>query len=127
MDDDRRLPLDGQVGFALPAAINAISRAYRPLLPGMGTAYPQYLTLMALWDHGPGTVSEIAARRDHHSCNMIRASNYTHRLLRYRARVACTTGLNPASLRRRAAISTTSSTVCAHQPLTTAQQNEEAS
>ena len=37
-------------------------RAYRPLLARLGITYPQYLTLMALWEHGQLTVTEIADR-----------------------------------------------------------------
>ena len=61
---DARLRLDDQLCFALYAATNAITRAYRPLLRELGLTYPQYLTLMALWQHGTGTVSEIAQRLD---------------------------------------------------------------
>jgi DNA-binding MarR family transcriptional regulator len=61
---DARLRLDDQLCFALYAATNAITRAYRPLLRELGITYPQYLTLMALWQNGPGTVSEIAQRLD---------------------------------------------------------------
>jgi DNA-binding MarR family transcriptional regulator len=57
---DTRLRLDDQLCFALYAATNAITRAYRPLLGELGITYPQYLTLMALWQHGTGTVSELA-------------------------------------------------------------------
>lgn len=61
---DARLRLDDQLCFALYAATNAITRAYRPLLRELGLTYPQYLTLMALWQHGTGAVSEIAQRLD---------------------------------------------------------------
>ncbi len=59
-----RLRLDDQLCFALYAATNAITRAYRPLLCELGITYPQYLTLMALWQHNTGTVSELARRLD---------------------------------------------------------------
>ena len=59
-----RLRLDDQLCFALYAATNAITRAYRPLLRELGVTYPQYLTLMALWQHNTGTVSELAQRLD---------------------------------------------------------------
>ena len=61
---DTRLRLDDQLCFALYAATNAITRAYRPLLRELNITYPQYLTLMALWQHGSGTVSELAERLD---------------------------------------------------------------
>jgi DNA-binding MarR family transcriptional regulator len=61
---EARLRLDDQLCFALYAATNAITRAYRPLLRELGITYPQYLTLMALWQHGTGTVGELAQRLD---------------------------------------------------------------
>jgi len=61
---DARLRLEDQLCFALYAATNAITRAYRPLLREPGITYPQYLTLMALWQHSTGTVSELAQRLD---------------------------------------------------------------
>lgn len=61
---DGRLRLEDQLCFALYAATNAIIRAYRPLLRELGITYPQYLTLMALWQHRSGTVSELAQRLD---------------------------------------------------------------
>ncbi len=61
---EARLRLDDQLCFALYVATNAITRAYRPLLRELGITYPQYLTLMALWQHGTGTVGELAQRLD---------------------------------------------------------------
>ncbi|MEO8888650.1 MAG: MarR family transcriptional regulator [Jatrophihabitantaceae bacterium] len=61
---DARLRLEDQLCFALYAATNAITRAYRPLLRELGITYPQYLTLMALWQHRAGTVGELAQRLD---------------------------------------------------------------
>ena len=59
-----RLRLDEQLCFAIYAANNAITRAYRPLLRELGITYPQYLTLMTLWQHGTGTVSELGQHLD---------------------------------------------------------------
>jgi len=61
---DARLRLDDQLCFALYAATNAITRAYRPLLRELGLTYPQYLTLMVLWQYRTGTVSELAQHLD---------------------------------------------------------------
>jgi DNA-binding MarR family transcriptional regulator len=36
--------------FAMYSAINAITRAYRPLLEPLGLTYTQYITMMALWE-----------------------------------------------------------------------------
>ena len=54
--------LDDQLCFALYAATNAVTRAYRPLLDAIDLTYPQYLVMLALWQHGAGPVSEVAAR-----------------------------------------------------------------
>jgi DNA-binding MarR family transcriptional regulator len=59
-----RLRLDDQLCFALYAATNTVTRAYRPRLRELGLTYPQYLTLMALWQHGTGTGSKLAQRLD---------------------------------------------------------------
>ncbi len=56
--------LDDQLCFALYAATNAVVRTYRPLLRELGVTYPQYLTLMALWQHGSRTVGELAQHLD---------------------------------------------------------------
>ncbi len=62
--NDGRLRLDDQLCFALYAATNAIVRTYRPLLRGLGITYPQYLTLMVLWQHGSRSIGELAQRLD---------------------------------------------------------------
>jgi DNA-binding MarR family transcriptional regulator len=58
-----RLDLDAQLCFPLYAASRAVTRAYGPLLRDVGLTYPQYLTLLALWDDGePMTVGELGGR-----------------------------------------------------------------
>ncbi len=54
--------LDDQLCFALYAATNAITRAYRPVLGALGLTYPQYLVLMVLWRDGASTIQAIATR-----------------------------------------------------------------
>ena len=46
----RQLELDRQLCFALYAANRAVNRAYGPLLAETGLTYPQYVTMLALWD-----------------------------------------------------------------------------
>ena len=60
MSGDPRL--DDQLCFALYAATNAVVRAYRPLLARLGLTYPQYLTLMILWQDDDQSTSDIARR-----------------------------------------------------------------
>ena len=58
-----RLDLDAQLCFPLYAASRAVTRAYGPLLRDVGLTYPQYLTLLALWEDGePMTVGELGGR-----------------------------------------------------------------
>jgi MarR family transcriptional regulator, organic hydroperoxide resistance regulator len=44
------LELDRQLCFALYTASRAVVRAYGPLLDDAGLTYPQYVTLLALWE-----------------------------------------------------------------------------
>lgn len=57
-----RLRLDDQLCFALYAATNAVTRAYRPLLGALGITYPQYLVMLVLWQDGASPVRQIANR-----------------------------------------------------------------
>lgn len=52
--------LDDQLCFALYAATNAVTRAYRPHLKVLGLTYPQYLVLLVLWEHRVCRLGEIA-------------------------------------------------------------------
>lgn len=58
------LRLDDQLCFALYAATNAITRAYRKPLAGLGMTYPQYLAMLVLWEHGEQSVKSLAERLD---------------------------------------------------------------
>jgi DNA-binding MarR family transcriptional regulator len=56
------LALDGQLCFALYAASRAVIRAYGPLLEPLGVTYPQYLTLLALWEEDGISVKRLGER-----------------------------------------------------------------
>jgi DNA-binding MarR family transcriptional regulator len=45
--------------FALYSASGLMTRLYRPLLEPLGLTYPQYLAMLALWEHAPRTVGEV--------------------------------------------------------------------
>ena len=45
------LALEQQVCFALAATNRAVLAIYRPLLEPLGLTHPQYLVMLALWDH----------------------------------------------------------------------------
>ena len=62
MNDEKKLSLDKQLCFALYAATNAVTRAYRPLLAQLDLTYPQYLVMLVLWQDGHSTSREIAQR-----------------------------------------------------------------
>jgi MarR family transcriptional regulator, organic hydroperoxide resistance regulator len=62
------LALERQVCFALAITNRAVLAIYRPLLEPLGLTHPQYLVMLALWDHhradttAPAlSVKEIAA------------------------------------------------------------------
>jgi MarR family transcriptional regulator, organic hydroperoxide resistance regulator len=60
------LALEQQVCFALAVTNRAVLAVYRPLLEPLGLTHPQYLVMLALWDHvksdrEPLSVKEIAA------------------------------------------------------------------
>jgi MarR family transcriptional regulator, organic hydroperoxide resistance regulator len=56
------LRLNDQLCFALYAATNQVTRAYRPLLEAIGLTYPQYLVMLVLWESDDRPVHEIADR-----------------------------------------------------------------
>lgn len=63
------LALEHQVCFALATTNRAVLAVYRPLLEPLGLTHPQYLVMLALWDHRktaaadrfPLSVKQIAA------------------------------------------------------------------
>ena len=67
MDEQDRMAgagtgLDQLLCFALYSASNAFTRAYRPMLEGMGLTYPQYLVLVTLGEADDLTVGAIGDR-----------------------------------------------------------------
>ena len=52
--------LDQQLCFAVYATSLALTRRYQPLLGELGLTYPQYITLMALWEEDGISVSAQA-------------------------------------------------------------------
>src|SRR6476619_2675345 len=45
------LALERQVCYALTVTNRAVLAVYRPLLEPLGLTHPQYLVMLALWDH----------------------------------------------------------------------------
>ena len=68
-DDVDQLALEQQVCFALAVTNRAVLAVYRPLLEPLGLTHPQYLVMLALWDHqravgadrNPLSVKQIAS------------------------------------------------------------------
>ena len=65
--EDDRAPVSAQdttlstnLCFSLYAATNRLSRVYGAFLEPFGLTFPQTLALMALWEHAPRTVGDIA-------------------------------------------------------------------
>jgi DNA-binding MarR family transcriptional regulator len=55
------LALDRQLCFALAATSRSVIGLYRDLLDPLGLTHPQYLVMLALWEHDPRSVRAIAA------------------------------------------------------------------
>lgn len=53
------LALDRQVCFALAAASRTVIGLYRPVLEPLGLTHPQYLVMLALWEHSPVRVRDV--------------------------------------------------------------------
>lgn len=58
--DGDPLALEEQVCFALSVAARGVVAVYRPLLEPMGLTHPQYLVMLALWQHAPLSVRELS-------------------------------------------------------------------
>lgn len=56
------LALERQVCFALVVAARNVVALYRPLLEPMGLTHPQYLVMLALWQHAPLSVKELSGQ-----------------------------------------------------------------
>jgi MarR family transcriptional regulator, organic hydroperoxide resistance regulator len=59
---DALLLLDNQLCFALYSTSLAMTRVYKPLLDELGLTYPQYLAMLALWEHDGLMVSQLGER-----------------------------------------------------------------
>ncbi len=59
-DVQNPLALEEQVCFALSVAARTVVAVYRPLLEPMGLTHPQYLVMLALWQHEPVSGRELS-------------------------------------------------------------------
>ncbi|GAA1626577.1 MarR family transcriptional regulator [Nonomuraea maheshkhaliensis] len=53
--------LDDQICFSLATASRSVAALYRPLLEEAGLTQPQYMVMLALWEHSPITIKQISA------------------------------------------------------------------
>jgi DNA-binding MarR family transcriptional regulator len=60
VSDEDPLALEQQVCFALSVAARSVVAVYRPLLEPMGLTHPQYLVMLALWQHAPLSVRRLS-------------------------------------------------------------------
>ena len=56
------LLLDNQLCFTLYATSLTMTKVYRPLLAPLGLTYPQYIVMLALWEHGELSAGELGAK-----------------------------------------------------------------
>ncbi len=54
------LALDQQVCFAVVVAARNVVALYRPILEPLGLTHPQYLVMLALWQHAPLSVRQLS-------------------------------------------------------------------
>ena len=60
VESEDMLALERQVCFALSVAARTVVAVYRPVLEPLGLTHPQYLVMLALWQHGPLSVKELS-------------------------------------------------------------------
>jgi DNA-binding MarR family transcriptional regulator len=64
------LELEAQLCFALYSTSLAMTKTYKPLLEKLGLTYPQYLTMLVLWENDDPTVKQMAERLSLDSATM---------------------------------------------------------
>ncbi len=62
INPERALLLDNQLCFAVYSTSLAMTKLYKPLLDELGLTYPQYLTMLVLWERDGLSVSELGKR-----------------------------------------------------------------
>ncbi|WP_109473681.1 MarR family winged helix-turn-helix transcriptional regulator [Ornithinimicrobium cavernae] len=61
LDPEAALALEEQVCFALSVAARNVVAVYKPILEPLGLTHPQYLVMLAMWQHEPVSVRELSA------------------------------------------------------------------
>jgi DNA-binding MarR family transcriptional regulator len=60
MTEPNVLALENQVCFALTVAARTTVALYKPILEPLGLTHPQYLVMLALWQHGSLSVKALS-------------------------------------------------------------------
>ncbi|MCL7988242.1 MarR family transcriptional regulator [Sphingobacterium sp. lm-10] len=63
-ENNKQLKLNNQLCFPIYALARDIIAAYRPFLEAIDITYPQYLTLLVLWEKQEQTVSQLGEQLD---------------------------------------------------------------
>ena len=58
------LLLDEQLCFSLYSVSRQVTAAYRPFLDELGLTYPQYVTMLALWEQAPVSMKALGEALD---------------------------------------------------------------
>ncbi|BBN81290.1 MarR family transcriptional regulator [Pseudoalteromonas sp. A25] len=56
---EEQLKLENQLCHRLYMASNSVVRSYRPLLEAIDLTYPQYVVMMAMWEHKKLTIAQL--------------------------------------------------------------------
>jgi len=56
-----QLAVEAQLCLAVSAAARALVGFYRPLLEPLGLTHPQYMAMLALWQHGDLSLKDLAS------------------------------------------------------------------
>lgn len=59
---EAQLRLESQLCFPLYAVSRMMTKAYQPYLQALNLTYPQYLVLLALWEHKELSVKELGEK-----------------------------------------------------------------
>jgi len=93
------LALEQQVCFALSITNRAVLAVYRPLLEPLGLTHPQYLVMLALWDHRKASRQEPLAVKEIAAMLQLDSATLSPMLKRLEALGLITRSRNPADER----------------------------
>ena len=62
--NDEYLKLDKQICFRLYRTSRKMIRLYKPILESMNITYPQYVTMLVMWENGVVDFKELGERLD---------------------------------------------------------------